>query len=65
MNLIDYQTGNVLAHISEATERLCGALQDAANESPQGTVVARKTDKGWDYVRPSERIDGDVTVYCA
>ena len=64
-NLICYQTGTIVAHISEATERLAGALADASTQSPEGTVVARKgVDGTWDYVRPSERVPADVVVYC-
>ena len=63
-NIICYQTGTILAPASESTERLAGALADAASESPEGTVLARLVDGVWDYVRPDCREPGDVVVYC-
>jgi hypothetical protein len=63
--IYDYQTGSRVAPISDCTDGLCAALQDAAGESEEATVVARRgTDGAWGYVRPSEREAGDLVVYC-
>ena len=63
--IVCYQTGTVVAHISDCTEALCGALADASTQSHEGTVVARREADGrWGYVRPSERLPSDVVVYC-
>lgn len=62
-SLYDYQTGTILAPMSDTTVRLRGALDDAAAESPEGTVLARYTDGVWDYVRPDCREPGDAVVY--
>lgn len=61
--LTNYQTGEALQ--GKVSDELAGALADAASESAEGTCVARLVDGVWEYVRPSAREPGDVTVFSA